>query len=422
LVEVWLPYGKTEVCVRVPTKNLLGIIEPNDRAGAQNPQAEIENALMNPFGKERLAGSVKPGEKVCIALRDYGAPTNQMVISAILNELTAAGARDEDIMAIFAHDPLQVSSVQGETPPIGEDLSAKIGFSGQDCEAGEHVYVGKTSRGTDVYLNKGFAESDVKIVAGLVEPHPFAGYCGSQEVVLPGISNTETVRQNLSLGLDAKAVKGLLEGNPVHQDMVEAAQLADVDFTLNIVRNGRFQVVAALAGELSRAFDEAVKLAEEIYRVHVEDRADVVFVSPGGHPFDANLSEASKCIDAALGVAKRGKVIVLVAECFDGYGQRDFYEAMSRYRNPKDLEKSLKKHFTVGGLMAHRLMTSLQKSEVVLVSAMPDYYVSGAFRMKPARTANEAFRLVSDIAGKNGQVSFVPHGNLTVPLMKAAKE
>ena len=419
MVEVWLPYGKTEVCVRVPTNSLLGIIEPDDRTGAQNPQAEIEDALVSPFGKERLEESVKPGEKACIALKDSGAPTNQTVVSAILNELTAAGIRDEDVTVIFAHDPLQVSPVQEETPPLGEDLSARFGFSAHDCEASECVNVGKTSRGTVAYLNKGFAESDVKILAGVVEPHPFAGYCGSREVVLPGISNTETIRQNFSLGLNAKARRGLLEGNPVHQDMVEAARLAGVDFTLNIVRNSRLEIVGAFAGELSQAFEQAVKLADEIYRVPVEGRADLVFVSPGGHPFDTNLFEASKSIDTALEVAKRGKVIVLLAECLDGYGRRDFYEAMSTHRNPKDLEKSLKKSFTVGGLMAYRLMTSLQKSKVVLVSAMPDYYVSGTFGMKPAKTANEAFRLASDIAARNGRISFVPHGNLTVPSVKA---
>ena len=405
--------------MRIPTNSLLGIIEPNDRTGAQDPQAEIENALMNPFGKERLEESVKPGEKVCIALKDSGAPTNQIVVSAILNELTAVGIRDEDVTVIFAHDPLQVSPVQEETPPLGEDLSARFGSTAHDCEASECVNVGKTSRGTDVYLNKGFAEADLKIVAGAIEPHPFAGYCGSREVVLPGISNTETIRQNFSLGLSAKARRGLLEGNPVHQDMVEAAQLVGIDFTLNIVRNSRLEIVGAFGGELSKAFEQAVKLADEIYSAPVEGRADLVFVSPGGHPFDTNLFEASKSIDTALEVAKRGKVIVLLAECLDGYGRRDFYEAMSTHRNPKDLEKSLKKSFTVGGLMAYRLMTSLQKSKVVLVSAMPDYYVSGTFGMKPAKTANEAFRLASDIAGRNGRVSFVPHGNLTVPSVKA---
>lgn len=419
---MWLPYGKTEVCVRVPTNSLQGIIEPNDRAGAQNPQAEIENALTNPFGKERLAESVKPGEKVCIAIKDSSAPTNQIAVSAILNELTAAGMKDEDVKVIFAHDPLQVSRVQDETPSLGEELSARIGFSAHDCETSECVNVGKTSRGTDVYLNRGFAESDIKILAGAVEPHPFAGYCGSREVVLPGISNVETIRQNFSLGLNAKARRGLLEGNPVHQDMVEAAQLAGIDFTLNIVRNSRLEIVGAFAGELSQAFEQAAKLSDEIYRAPVEGRADLVFVSPGGHPFDSNLFEASKSIDTALEVTKRGKVIVLLAECLEGYGRRDFYEAMSTYRNPKDLEKSLKKRFTVGGLMAYRLMTSLQKSKVVLVSAMPDYYVAGTFGMKPAKTANEAFRLASDMAGRNGRISFVPHGNLTVPFVKPVKQ
>jgi nickel-dependent lactate racemase len=421
LVEVWLPYGKTEVCVRVPTSNLLDTIEPSEGAGAEDPQAEIENALANPVGTERLADSVKTGERVSIVLKDLGDSANQMMVSAILKELNSAGVEDEDVTVIVAHDPFTVSSVQEQGPALDESLAAGLRLLRHDCEASEHVYVGKTSRGTDVHLNKRFAEADVKLSAGVVEPHPFAGYSGGRECVLLGISSFETIQHILSLGLNGKAGRGSLGGNPVHEDMVEGAQLAGVDFSLNVVRNSRLEIIKACAGDLNEAFNEAVKLTDEVYRVSAESRADIVFVSPGGFPYDANLLEASKSIDAALEVVKRGKVVVLVAECLEGYGSREFYEAVSKHRRPEDLEKSLKNRFGVGAFMAYRLMKCLQRNKVALVSTMPEYYVSGTFGMKPAGTANEAFRYASDVVGRNGRVSFIPYGNLTMPLVKAAK-
>jgi nickel-dependent lactate racemase len=422
LVEVWLPYGKTEICVRIPTKNLLDTIEPNDRVGAENPRAEIENALMNPVGTKRLTETVKPGDKVSVVLKDCGVSTNQIIVLTILKELNSAGIRNVDVRIIFAYDPLRFSSPQGETLLPSEVLSGGITFSRHDCEVSEHVSVGKTSLGTDVYLNRKFADADVKVVAGVVEPHPYAGYSGGQEGILPGISSFKTIQHNLSYCLEKKAERGSIEGNPVHEDMVEATRLAGVDFTLNIIRNKRLEVVKAFAGDSSKAFEKAVELVDEIYKVPVESRADVLFVSPGGYPFDANLFEASKSLDVALKVTGQGKAIVIVAECADGYGNREFYEAMSRFKDSKGLKKSLKRRFSVGGFMAFRLMTSLQSAKIFLVSTMPDYYASEAFRMQTAKTANEAFRYASNVVGKNARVSFASYGNLTIPSMKAAEQ
>jgi len=422
LVEVWLPYGKTEVCVRVQTKNLLDIIEPKEKTEAENPQSEIENAMENPLGTKRLSETVKPGDKVSIVLGDYDASTNQLIFSAILKELNSAGIKNGDITVIIAYDPLSISSAKEEMLLLGDGLSVGVGVVRHDCINNERVQVGRTSRGTDVYLNKMFVEADVKILAGVVEPHIYAGYSGGREGVLPGVSGIETIRHNLSLSLEPKAERGVLEGNPVHEDMVEAAEFAEVDFTLNLVRNSKHEVVKAFAGDLNKAFDESVRFAEDMYKASIESRADIVFLSPGGFPSDATLFESCKSVDAALEATKRGKVIILVAECIEGYGSKDFYETMSRFKTSlRALEKSLKKHFSVGGFMAYRLMKVLQRAKMFLVSVMPDYYVSETFGMKSARTANEALRYAFDIVGKKGTVSFIPYGNLTMPSVEAGK-
>jgi len=421
MVEVWLPYGKTEVCVRVPTQNLLKIIEPNNKDAAQNPQAEIESSLANPFGTKRLSEMAKPGSKVALVLRDSDTSTNQMVVSALLNELNSVGVRDEDVTVIVAYDPLRDIQTNQRMPTLGESLSSRIRVIHHDPENMEHVNVGRTSRGTEVFLNKAFAEADVKITAGAVEPHPFAGYSYGGELVLPGVSSLETVRSSFLLALDRKAERGIVDGNPVYEDMVEAARLAKVDFCLNVVRNGGLEVAKAFAGGVEGSFSEAVKLADEVCRTSVDGRADVVYLSPGGFPFDGSFFEACRCLDVAVELCKRGKSVVLVAECAFGLGNGDFVEAVSRFDNVKDLEKDLKRNFSVGRLVAYRLLTAAQSNKVFLVSVVPDYLVAQVHGVRGARTANEAYRYASDVAGKNGKVSFVLYGNLTVPQIKAAE-
>jgi len=418
LVEVWLPYGSTEVCVRVPTANLLDIIEPRKTAPAKNPMMEIKNALENPIGTKRLSEIVKAGDKVSLVLKDSSVSTNQMMISALVDELGSMGVRDEDITIIVAYDPLRAFSQHQRLPILGEELSARLKVARHKCNVDEESYLGKTSSEIEIYLNKLFAEADVKILAGSVEPHPIAGYSGGYDLVLPGVASFDSILEIFKLGIDGKVKQGNLEGNVIHEEMVEAVELAKVDFTLNIVRDSGMDIVKAFAGDIHKVFEKSVKLTEEIYKVPVKNRADIVFVSPGGIPFDSYLQEAILCLESAFEIAKRGKAVALVAECASGCGDKEFIEALSRFKKLNDLRRYLEKNFSISGLLAYRLMNLLQQINLMIVSAIPDYYASRILGIKTARTANEAFRMLIEIVGSRGKASFIPYGNLTVPFIE----
>ncbi len=422
MVEVWLPYGKTEVCVSIPTRNLQDIIEPKDQARAENPQLEIESALMNPIDASRLAEIAKSGNRVSIVLKDSGDILNELTVLGVLKELNSVGVRDEDVTLIVAYDPFRPFSAQETRSLVSSEFSTRIKVLSHMPEGTDSVQIGTTTRGTDVRLSKTFMDTDVKVLVGVVEPHPIMGYTGGSEGVLPGVADAETVQRNLLLALDlVRASRGNLEGNPVHEDMVEAAHLAKVDFALAVVRNRKLEIARAFAGGVDSAFAEAVKVADEMYKIPVESRADIVFTSAGGTQFDSNLFEACEGLDSALSLVRKGKVAVLVAECMNGCGNVGFTEALSRFKDPKTLQRALKKSFGVGGLMAYRLLTALQNTELILVSVIPDYLVSDIPGLRTARTANEALRLACDKVGKNGKVSVIPQGRSVIPLVKAAE-
>ena len=185
------------------------------------------------------------------------------------------------------------------------------------------------THGNKVTVNRVFAESDVKVLLGDVDLNYYAGYGGGRKSVLPGVCGEETIKQNHGMLVSANARSGNLVDNPVHVDMTEAARLAKVDFIVNVVENRKGEVVKAFAGDLEAAFLEAVKLYDEMYRVTVDRRADIIVVSAGGHPADMSLYEAYKGLDNALDAVKRGGVIIFVAECPEGHGNQVFYDWMS---------------------------------------------------------------------------------------------
>jgi nickel-dependent lactate racemase len=423
MVDVWLPYGKTEVCARIPTQNLLGSIEPTEKSSAPDPRVEVERALKEPIGSKRLSEIVKPEHKVAIVVDDATRPApSRLLVSSILNELNGAGVKDEQVAVIFGCGTHRAVTSDEAIRLLGQDILKRVKAISHDCRAQDLIYAGTTQKhGNKVYLNRVFAEADVKILTGDIGFHYYAGYGGGRKSILPAVSGEETIKHNHAMILDPNAKTGVLNGNPVHEDMVEAAKLARVDFIINVVANSKGEIVKAFAGDLEQVFNEGVKLVDEMYRVPVDRRADIVIVSSGGSPADVNLFQAYKGVDSALEVVKRGGLIVLVAECPEGHGNQVFYDWMVKFSDIKAIEREIKRNFVLGGHKAYYLLRALQNHQIILVSSMPDYYAANIFKVKTARAVNDALDETFKIAGKNARVWVMPYGNFTHPEVKLSE-
>ncbi len=424
MVDVWLPYGKTEICVRVPTRNFLGSIEPQEKQAAPEAKAEVERALKGPIGSGKLGELVKPEHRVVIVVDDATrlSPSRAMVVP-LLDELNAAGVKNDSVTVIFACGTHRAVTSEEARLLLGEEVLNRVKAISHDCRAQDLVDVGTTRKhGTKVLLNRVFVEADFRILTGDVGFHYYAGYGGGRKSVLPGVAGEESVKHNHSLLFDSGATTGSLEGNPVHEDMVEAAKLGKVDFTVNVVANGKGEIVRAFAGDIDQVFAEGVKLVDEMFRVSVDRRADIVVASSGGNPLDVDLFQAFKAVDHALEVVKRGGVIVLVAECPEGHGNQSFYDWMSKYSDLKVVEREIKRNFVVGGHRAYYLLKALQNHRIILVSSMPDFYATNVFKLKTARAVNDGLEEAFNIVGRNVRVWTMPYGNFTLPEVKAAVE
>jgi nickel-dependent lactate racemase len=424
MVDVWLPYGKTDVCVRIPARNLLGSIEPKDRAGAADPKAEIERALKEPINSKHLNEIVKPESKVAIVVDDASrsTPSERMLIP-VLAELNASGVKDKNVTVIFGVGTHRQVKEQEAPVLLGAEVIKRVKWINHNAQAPDLVSIGTTKTyGNKVMINRVFAEADVRILLGDVNYHYYAGYGGGRKSVLPAVCGAQTVQFNHSMLVNPNAHTGNLENNPIHIDMTEAARLAKVDFILNVVENKKGEIVKAFAGDLEAAFLEATKLVDEMYRVTVDRRAEIIVVSAGGHPADISLYQAHKGIDNALDAVKRGGVIILVAECIEGHGNQVFYDWMTKLPDVKSAEKEVRRNFMLGGHKALYLMKALQNHQIILVSSMPDFYATSIFKLKTARAVNDALTEAFKLAGSAARVWAMPQGNFTLPVYKAPDE
>jgi nickel-dependent lactate racemase len=424
MVDVWLPYGRTDVCVRIPARNFLGSINPKELPAATDATAEIERALANPIGSKKLAEIAKPDDKVAIVVDDATrhAPSNVMLLP-VLRELNSACVKDENVIVIFGCGTHRAVTDEEAHKLLGEEACKRVKTISHDCRAVDLVHVGNTkTHGNKLYLNRVFAEANVKVLLGDVGFHYYAGYGGGRKSVLPAVAGEESIKHNHAMLLNPNARTGILQDNPVHKDMTEAAMLAKVDFIVNTISNSRGEIVKAFAGDLEQAFNEAVKAVDEMYRTQVDRRADIVVASPGGYPADMNLFQAYKALDNALAVVKRGGVVILVAECAEGHGNQVFYDWMQRLGDLKSVEREIKRNFILGGHKAYYLLKALQNHTIMLVSSLPDYYAANIFKVKTARAVNDALTEALKTAGSAAKVWAIPYGNYMLPEVKASEE
>jgi nickel-dependent lactate racemase len=197
MVDVWLPYGKTDVCVRVPARNLLGTIEPKEQQAVVDAKAEVERALKEPVGSKRLSEIVKPESKVAIVVDVATRKTpSELMLLPVLTELNAAGVKDENITVVFGCGTYKAVKPEEAAALIGAEAVKRVKSISHDSRAADLVNVGTTkTHGNRVFVNRVFAEADVKVLLGDVDLHYYAGYGGGRKGVLPGVCGEETIRQ-----------------------------------------------------------------------------------------------------------------------------------------------------------------------------------------------------------------------------------
>jgi len=416
MVDVWLPYGGTEVCLRVPAENLQDIIDVKESRGVENPADEIRRAIENPIDSEKLADIVRTGDKVALALNIFDVAMAKLVVSLIIEEVTRLGLGSNDLTVILAFDPFRskrdylANQIKNEMSSLGVNVVIHNPLA-------EGVYVGDTESGIRIYLNKAFAESRIKIISSVIEPNPYTLYNWGGYGIALGLSGMKTIGEILAPTLNPNDPASL-----VHESLIGVSRKMGGIFSMSVIRNMRGEVIKAFAGDLEKSFYEGTKIIDAIFKAQVEKRADIVFISSGGSPLDANIFDSYGCLENALKILRGRGMIALVAECFEGYGNTEFYETISRFKNDlSSLEKSLRRSFSIGRFLAYRFLRALKRAEISMVSAIPDYYASEMPGLRIFRTANEALNYALKEYGRKARVSVIPHGNHIIPILKEAE-
>ncbi|MDD5368982.1 MAG: nickel-dependent lactate racemase [Anaerolineaceae bacterium] len=320
-----LPWGKETLALDLPAEwQIKGVLEPGSLPAVDDLGAEVRRALQSPVGMPRLCDLYQTGMRVALVIDDGSRPTPMArLLPAVFEELKQAGLRWADLTLIPALGLHRCMTA--------DELALRIGFPDLDGLPWENpecdnpaklAFLGKTSRGTPVWVNQTVASADLVVSLGCIEPHIIASFGGGFKNLFPGVAGRQTVAHNHSLNCrpDTFNMVGQpIEQNPMRLDLEESGRMIKAPvFIVNAVLNNAIQAVRVVAGDAIQAHREGVKTSASIYGVNVPERADVVITD--SHPMDSDLRQGVKALANTIRAVRAGGTLITLVKADEGVG------------------------------------------------------------------------------------------------------
>ena len=414
-MKIEFPYGKTHLSYDFEAVNVLtSSIEAYDPG--KSPDMLVKAAMEAPEGDFTLRQLAKGKKKIVLIASDHTRPVpSKVIVPPMLREIRE-GNPNADITILISTGCHRETTKEELVSKFGEDIVVNEKIVVHDCDDRENlVNIGTLPSGGQCLINRLAAEADLLVAEGFIEPHFFAGFSGGRKSVLPGIAARETVLANHCAEFIAhpNARTGVLEGNPIHTDMLWAAKKANLRYIVNVVLNGEKQPIYAVAGDLELAHKKGTDFLSSLCGVETKP-ADIVISTNGGYPLDQNVYQAVKGMTAAEAAVKKGGVIIMLSASSDGVGGDHFYRQLA---DEQDINKTMDLFLSRGRRetvpdqwQTQIFIRVLQKARVIFVSQV-DAEIVKALHMIPAESLEEAMEKAKELIGKeNPTITAIPDG------------
>lgn len=420
-MNISIPYGRTRLSAEIPDGRIQAVLRSHLESYVPklDQQALVEEALRNPIGSDSLEKLAVGKQNIVLIASDHTRPVPSKILVPPMLAAIHRGNPQAKITILIAtgchRGTTKAELIEKFGPEIVENERIVI----HDCaEEADMVTIGTLPSGGDLRINRVAAEADLLISEGFIEPHFFAGFSGGRKSVLPGIAARETVYWNHNAEFIASdfARTGILEGNPIHRDMIYAARKAKLAFICNVVINAKKEIVGAFAGDCEQAHLAGAQFLKGLCQCQ-KMPADIVITTNNGYPLDQNIYQAVKGMTAAEATCRDGGVIIMAACCNDGHGGEAFMRTMTQPISAAQILAQIQatpKQDTVPDQWESQILARiLSKFHVVLISEADPELVK-AMKMRPAKNLQDALLIAENLLGKQGNITVIPEGISTI--------
>ena len=415
-------YGNTSVSIPVDESQVIGVIEGNDTTPLSNISGALMDAIDNPIDSAPLSEVAAKASSIAIIVSDMTRywMRQDLIVPLIVEYLVEkCGKSYEDLTIVIATGTHVGGSEDDLRTLVTSPVFDKVRTINHDCRDKNLVYLGTTSYGTPVSINKEAADADLVICLGAATYHVMAGFGGGRKSILPGISSLETIKHNHAYSLAPDAFitnpeigNGKLEGNPLNEDMLEAAAMMKNLFMITLVTDTEFQLESIYAGHWRTSWEKACEEVKRIYTVPIEKKADVVITSCGGFPKDESLYQGTKAVDNVISALKDGGTLILMLEGRNGGGSPDYFDWIKPLVGGT-FEEELRNNFTVGGYIFFLNCEQAARFNILMYSSIPAETVAPM----GIKAYDDLNKLMEDAHIEGKSVYIIPSGSTVLPVV-----
>ena len=415
---VQLLYGRTSLELQLPEGNSVQVLESQEYTSDRVPEDILRQALDNPIGSPGLKALTEEARKILIITNDNTRPMpSRFTIPAIIGSFCHPEEKYSItiLIATGLHRPMTEEEMLEQ---FGSDICSKYKIINHVArDQSSLVSFGIMSTGNELYLNKLVKDSDLVIAEGFIESHFFAGFSGGRKSILPGVAGASTILANHKPEhiADPEARQGVLSGNPIHDECLEAARMSGLRFILNVALDKNKQIIAAFSGDPVEAHQAGCRFVEETMSMDAK-LTDIVITTNNGYPLDRNLYQVVKGIDTAAKLAKDGGVIIAAARCEDGVEHEHFQELLLSCADREELIKKMSvSPSEIDKWQVQVLAKAMANHQIILVSEGIGRELAERMFFLYADSIGEAMDMALRIAGKDASVSVLPEGPVIIP-------
>ncbi|MBL8029395.1 MAG: nickel-dependent lactate racemase [Fibrobacteres bacterium] len=431
-MNVRLAYGKSVLTLELPENAI--VYEPSYPVVDKSSKELLLQGLEKPIGCDSLRSIIakkNPGNAV-VVVSDITRPVPyKSFLLELLNELNKYGLSDSAVTLLVATGMHRESTAEEKITMFGREIVSRLKIVDHNAENAASLkrIDGKSASGNNIEINRIYAEADLKILTGLVEPHFMAGFSGGRKSICPGICSLDTLNRfhGAKFLSNDKACNGLLSGNPLHEEAESIAKAAGVDFIINVVLDKERRISGLFCGELDSAHQRAVDMVLKHGCMKVQMEADLAVTSCGGSPLDETFYQCGKGIVSLLPAIKKGGTILAAGSCLEGIGSHEYEELMKQYSGRhKDFINDivLHGHFTkdqwqfqmltraidkVGIKNLHFYTDGIEEKTLGKLSVVPH-------KMDTVLIQREMNRVIADYASRGLRIAVFPEGPYCAPL------
>jgi nickel-dependent lactate racemase len=435
LTEYSIPYGRSAQSLRVPARQVAGVCMPRPLSACADPLGALRASIDAGLQATGIAAKARRGQRACIVVTDRTRSTpNAAIVPILLDRLNQMGIPDDDITLLIGLGMHAADNQDAILANVGRQVVERVAiFNNEPDNSRLMQRLGQTALGAPVEVHQRYAEADIRIGTGVVNPCMLAGWSAGGKIVLPGVSSRRCIYENHKrftatlAALGCGSLMGVMPpDNAVRADIEDAAAIGGLDMVVDVLLDNDRRLIAAHSGDQIAAQRAAVEQMRPYVEVRLPQRVDILVAGVGEVGYECSLFQGGSRVCGGVDrYLNDGGELIMVNECregiYEGFEHELFRQWMRDMPAPAEIRR-LTEQMAIGGekscvLYTFSWLLRQKQCRLTIVTGNMTPAELSEIHLGHAAHVQTALDAALQRYGSSASIGIMPYAGLVLPVL-----